>query len=57
MAVERDPHRRLRLARELDRRDGLDAKAGLGAKTAADVIGDHADFVVRRACSAWRSAP
>ena len=52
-----DPDRRLGRARQFDRGDGLHAEAALGAETAADMVGDHADLVVRRACSAWRSAP
>ena len=44
--VESDPHRRLRLAREFDRRDGFHAKAGLGAEAAADMIRDHSYLVM-----------
>ncbi|OIQ66063.1 hypothetical protein GALL_523730 [mine drainage metagenome] len=43
--VEGDANGRLRLARELDRGDGVDTEAGLRAKSAADVVGDHADLV------------
>ncbi len=42
-----DPDRRLGRAREIDRGRGLDAERALGAKAAADMIGDHADLVVR----------
>ncbi len=41
-----DPDRRLRRARQLDRRDRLHADASLRAEAAADMIGDHAHLVV-----------
>ena len=46
MPVIGDPDRRLGFAREIDRRNGLHAERALGAKAAADVIGDDADLVM-----------
>ena len=46
MPVESDPHRRLGLARELNRRHGLHAKAGLRAEAAADMVRHHSDLVM-----------
>jgi hypothetical protein len=42
MAIEGDPDRGLRGARELDRHNGFHAEPGLGAEAAADMVGDHA---------------
>src|SRR5271169_2166769 len=46
MPVEGDTNWRVRRARQFDRSDGVDAKAGLRAESAADMVGDHAHLVV-----------
>ena len=47
LAVVGDPDRRFCRARELDRGDRFHAETALGAKAAADMVGDDAHLVVR----------